>query len=76
MQKTSASQLCNRNVIRNFTAFELIDNQQQRGCAKVNKIKIFSGLYYIIKRKPTLVSGALEPVKVDFIGQNKVKILG
>ena len=30
--------------------------------AKVNKIKFFSGLYYIIKRIPTLVSGAEEPV--------------
>ena len=44
--------------------------------AKVNKAKNFLGLYYIIKRIPTLVSGALEPVLVDFIGQNKVKIWG
>ena len=37
---------------------------------KVNKVKIFSGLYYIIKRIPTLVSRALEPFLVNFIGQN------
>ena len=32
------------------------------GLAKVKKVQIFSRLYYIIKRIPTLVSGALEPV--------------
>ena len=44
------------------------------GPAKVNKVKIFSGLCYIIKRVLTLVSGAQESVLVTFIGQNKVKI--
>ena len=32
------------------------------GLAKVKKVQIFPRLYYIIKRIPTLVSGALEPV--------------
>ena len=35
----------------------------------------FAGPYYIIKRIPTLVLGALEPVQVDFLDQNTVKIL-
>ena len=30
--------------------------------AKVDKLKIFSGLYYIIKRITTLVSAALKPI--------------
>ena len=30
----------------------------------------------MIERIPTLVSGAVEPVSVDFIGQNKVTIFG
>ena len=32
------------------------------GPAKVYKVKIFSGPYYIIQRIQTLVLGALEPV--------------
>ena len=45
------------------------------GPAKVNKVKIFSGPCYMIKRVLTLVSGVQESVLVDFISQNKVKIL-
>ena len=43
--------------------------------AKVNKVKFFSGPCYIIKHILTLVSGAQESVLVNFISQNKVKIL-
>ena len=38
--------------------------------AKVNKVKIFSGPYYMIKRVLTFVSGVQESVLVDFICQN------
>ena len=38
----------------------------QLGPAKVNKVKIFSGPCYMIKR----VSGVQESVLVDFISQN------
>ena len=45
------------------------------GPAKVNKVKIFSGLWYMTKCVLTFVSGVQESVLVDFISQNKVKIL-
>ena len=45
------------------------------GPAKVNKVKIFSGPCYMIKRILTFVSGLQESVLLDFISQNKVKIL-
>ena len=43
--------------------------------AKVNKVKIFSGPCYMIKRVLTFVSGLPESVLLDFISQNKVKSL-
>ena len=53
--------------------------QQYNNCligpAKVNKVKISSVLSYIIKCVLTFVSGVQESVLVDFISQNKVKIL-
>ena len=45
------------------------------GPAKVNKVKSFSGFYYMIKHLLMFVSGVQESVLLDFIGQNKVKIL-
>ena len=45
------------------------------GPAKVNEVKIFSGPCYMIKCVLTFVSGVQESVLVDFISQNKVKIL-
>ena len=45
------------------------------GSAKINKVKIFSGPCYMIKRVLTFVSGVQESVLQDFISQNKVKIL-
>ena len=42
---------------------------------KVNNVKIFSEPYYMIKRVLMFISGVQEPVLVDFISQNKVKIL-
>ena len=45
------------------------------GPAKVNEVKIFSGPCYMIKRVLSFVSGVLESVLVDFLNQNKVKIL-
>ena len=45
------------------------------GPAEVNKVKIFSGPCYMIKRVPTFISGVQESALVDFISQNKVKIL-
>ena len=45
------------------------------GLAKVNKVKIFSGPCNMIKRVLTFVLGVQEYVLVDFISQNKVKIL-
>ena len=45
------------------------------GPAKVNKVKIFSGPCYMIKRVLLFVSGVQESVLLDFINQNKVKIL-
>ena len=45
------------------------------GPAKVNKVKIFLGPYYMIKHVLTFVSGLQKYVLVDFISQNKVKIL-
>ena len=45
------------------------------GPAKVNKVKIFSGPCYMIKCVLTFVLGVQESVLVDFISQNKVKIL-
>ena len=39
------------------------------------KVKIFSGPCYMIKCLLTFVSGVQESVLVDFISQNKVKIL-
>ena len=50
-------------------------NASSLGPAEVNKVKIFSGTCYIIKRILTLVSGAQESVLVNFISQNKDKIL-
>ena len=40
------------------------------GPAKANKVKIFSGPCYIIKRVLTFVSGVQESVLVNFISQN------
>ena len=45
------------------------------GPAKVNKVQNFSGPCYMIKCVLTFVSGVQESVLVDFISQNKVKIL-
>ena len=45
------------------------------GPAKVNKVKIFSGPCYMIKRVLTFVSGVQKSVFVHFISPNKVKIL-
>ena len=45
------------------------------GPAKVNKVKNFSGPYHTIKRVLTFVSSVQESVLLDFINQNKVKIL-
>ena len=45
------------------------------GPAKVNKVKIFSRPCYMIKRLLTFVSGVQGSVLLDFISQNKVKIL-
>ena len=45
------------------------------GPAKVNEVKIFSRPCYMIKRVLTFVSGVQESVLVDFISQNKLKIL-
>ena len=45
------------------------------GPAKVNEVKTFSGPCYMIKCARTFVSGVQESVLVDFISQNKVKIL-
>ena len=39
------------------------------------KVKMILGPYYMIKHVPTFVSGLQESVLVDFISQNKVKIL-
>ena len=45
------------------------------GPAKVNKVKIFSGPCCTIKRVLTFVSGLQVSVLIDFISQNKIKIL-
>ena len=45
------------------------------GPAKVHKVNIFTGPYYMIKHVLTFVSDVQESVLVDFISQNKVKIL-
>ena len=45
------------------------------GPAKVNKVKNFLGPYYMIKHVLPFVSGLQEFVLVDFISQNKAKIL-
>ena len=45
------------------------------GPAEVNIVKIFSGPCYLIKRVLTFVSGVQESVLLDFMSQNKVKIL-
>ena len=45
------------------------------GPAKVNKVKIFLRPYYMMKRILTFVSDVQESVLLDFITQNKVKIL-
>ena len=45
------------------------------GPAKVNEVKIFLGPYYMIKHVLTFASCLQESVLVDFISQNKVKIL-
>ena len=50
-------------------------NKPSVGPAKVNKVKNFSGPCYMIKCVLTFVSGVQESVLVDFISQNKVKIL-
>ena len=44
------------------------------GPAKINKIKSFSGLCYIIKLILKLLLDAQELFLIRFIGQNKVKI--
>ena len=44
MQKTNVSQLSSKNVGKNFTAFNLIDNDVlQSGPVKVNKVNFFQG---------------------------------
>ena len=43
------------------------------GPAKVNKVKIFSGPYYMIRRVLKFLSGVQESVLLDIISQNKVK---
>ena len=49
------------------------------GPAKVNKVTLFSGPYYMIKRVGipvlTFASGVQESVLLHFISENKVKIL-
>ena len=45
------------------------------GPAKANKVKIFSGPYYMMKHVLTFVSSVQESVLVDFISQNIVKFL-
>ena len=47
------------------------------GPAKVNKVKMFSGPFYMVKRIGllTFVLGVQESVLLDYISQNKVKIL-
>ena len=50
-------------------------NMLSLGLAKVNKVKNFSRPCYMIKRVLTFVTGLQESVLVDFISQNKVKIL-
>ena len=45
------------------------------GPTKANKVKIFLGPCYMIKRAQTFVSGVQESILVDFRSQNKVKIL-
>ena len=52
-----------------------LGNSLSLGPAKVNKIKIFLGPYFKIKHVLTFVSGFQESVLVDFMSQNKVKIL-
>ena len=42
---------------------------------EVNQVKKFSGPYYMIKRVLTFLSDVQEYVLLDFINQNKVKIL-
>ena len=42
--------------------------------AKINKIKSFSGLCYVLKLILELLLGAQELFLIGFIGQNKVKI--
>ena len=43
--------------------------------AKVNKVKKILGPFHMIKHVLTFVSGLQESVLVDFISQNKAKIL-
>ena len=50
-------------------------NRLHVGYTRVNKVKNFSGPSYMIKRVLTFVSDVQESVLVDFISQNKVKIL-
>ena len=45
------------------------------GPAKVNKVKIVSGSCYMINCVLTFVSDVQKSVLVDFISQNKVKVL-
>ena len=45
---------CSSKTVKNYNLLNR--------AAKVNEVKIFSGLYYIIKRTPTLVPGTLELV--------------
>ena len=45
------------------------------GPAKIIKVKIFSEPYYMLKRVLTFLSGVQESVLLDFISQNKAKIL-
>ena len=53
----------------------IADNAFSVGPAKVNDVKNFSGPYYMIKRVLTFVSVVQKSVLVDFLSQNKVKIL-
>ena len=52
-----------------------LDHNLYLGPAVVNKVKNFLGPCYMIKCVLTFVSGVQESVLVDFISQNKVKIL-
>lgn len=64
----------NSNISRERELVALLCLTLLVGPAKVNKVKIFSGLCYIIKLMLKLVLVAQGLVLIRFIGQNKVKI--